>query len=93
MRFVKPLDEGLLHSIFHKFENIITLENGTIIGGFGSAILEFKNNNNYSASVKTIGIPDSFVEHGNTEELFESIHLTKHHIKTEILNILNKKGS
>ena len=87
MRFVKPLDEDLLHSIFDKFEKIITLEDGAIIGGFGSAILEFKNNNNYSASVKTLGIPDSFVEHGSTEELFESIHLSKNHIKTEILTV------
>ena len=82
MRFIKPLDEKLLHQIFKKFEKIVTLENGTIIGGFGSAILEFANNNNYKNKViKQLGIPDNFIEHGNVHELFENIHLSKEKIK------------
>lgn len=67
--FVKPLDEKLLHEIFSSFENIITIEDGTIKGGFGSAIVEFASENNYSKPVKVIGIPDTFIEHGTVEEL------------------------
>jgi len=67
--FVKPLDEKLLHTIFQKFETIITLENGTIKGGFGSSILEFASNNNYQVPIKILGIPDEFIEHGTVQEL------------------------
>lgn len=67
--FVKPLDENLLHEIFQSFENIITLENGTIKGGFGSSILEFASSNGYFVPIKTLGIPDEFIEHGTVEEL------------------------
>ena len=67
--FVKPLDEKLLHSIFNSFEAIITVEDGVIKGGFGSAILEFSAQNNYTRIVKTLGIPDEFIEHGTVEEL------------------------
>ncbi len=71
MRFVKPLDEALLHNIFKKFNKIITLEDGVIKGGFGSAVLEFKNEHNYSAKVKRLGIPDSFIEHGTQAQLYK----------------------
>ena len=67
--FVKPLDENILHDIFQKFDSIITLENGTIKGGFGSSILEFASNNSYPVSIKILGIPDEFIEHGTVEEL------------------------
>jgi len=67
--FVKPLDEKLLHTIFNTFENIITLEEGVIKGGFGSAILEFSAQNNYTSIVKNIGIPDEFIAQGTVEEL------------------------
>jgi 1-deoxy-D-xylulose-5-phosphate synthase len=66
--FVKPLDEKLLHTIFKEFETIITLEDGVIKGGFGSAILEFSAQNNYTSIVKTLGIPDEFIEQGTIEE-------------------------
>ena len=69
MRFVKPIDEELLHEVFGKFSKIITIEDGTTIGGFGSAILEFMAQNNYSAQVKMLGIPDRLVEHGTLKEL------------------------
>jgi len=88
MRFVKPLDENLLHDIFNKFSTVITIENGTIVGGFGSAILEFASNNNYkNNSIKLVGIPDNFVEHGTIDELFENIHLSKNSIKEFLLNL------
>ena len=69
MRFVKPIDEELLHEVFGKFSKIITIEDGTTIGGFGSAILEFMALHNYSAQVKMLGIPDRLVEHGTLKEL------------------------
>lgn len=81
MRFVKPLDQALLHTIFKKFDRIITIENGTIIGGFGSAILEFAQEHNYNNKIKRLGIPDNFIEHGSTEELFKSISLDHESIK------------
>jgi 1-deoxy-D-xylulose-5-phosphate synthase len=67
--FIKPLDEKELHSIFTKYESIITVEDGVIKGGFGSAILEFAATHNYNSKVKTLGIPDEFIEQGTIDEL------------------------
>lgn len=69
MRFAKPLDEELLHEVFTKYEKVITVEDGTVTGGFGSAVLEFMAQNNYKAEVKLLGIPDRLVEHGQPKEL------------------------
>lgn len=69
MRFAKPLDEILLHDIAQRFSKIITVEDGTIVGGFGSAILEFMAAHHYTPEVKMLGIPDRIVEHGKPEEL------------------------
>jgi len=69
MRFVKPLDEKLLHEVFSKYSKIITVEDGTIVGGFGSAVLEFMARHGYSVKVKMLGIPDKVVEHGSPAEL------------------------
>ena len=69
MRFVKPIDEVLLHEVLNEYDKIITIEDGTIIGGFGSAVLEFMAANNYTAQVKMLGIPDRLVEHGTPKEL------------------------
>jgi 1-deoxy-D-xylulose-5-phosphate synthase len=70
MRFVKPLDEELLHEIFAQYKYIITVEDGTIVGGFGSAILEFMAENHYSADLTRMGMPDRIVEHGEPNELY-----------------------
>ena len=67
--FVKPLDENLLHKIFLKYESIITIEDGVIKGGFGSAIIEFSSENKYSIPIKSLGVPDAFIEHGTLDEL------------------------
>ena len=67
--FVKPLDEAMLHTIFKKYDVIITLEDGAAKGGFGSAITEFAAQNNYTKRIKTLGIPDEFIEHGSIGEL------------------------
>jgi 1-deoxy-D-xylulose-5-phosphate synthase len=69
MRFVKPLDEELLHEVFHRYKKIITVEDGTVIGGFGSAVLEFMAEHGYQAEVRILGIPDRLIEHGSLREL------------------------
>ncbi|MDC6366295.1 MULTISPECIES: 1-deoxy-D-xylulose-5-phosphate synthase [Flavobacteriaceae] len=81
MRFVKPLDEKNLRTIFNAYEHIITVEDGCATGGFGSAILEFTNQENFTKPVKIFGVPDKFVEHGTIEEThaiagidFDTIH-------------------
>ncbi|MBL0133340.1 MAG: 1-deoxy-D-xylulose-5-phosphate synthase [Chitinophagaceae bacterium] len=73
MRFVKPLDENMLHEVFSKYDKVITVEDGAIQGGFGSAILEFMAANNYKAEIKILGIPDRLVEHGTPRQLYEEI--------------------
>jgi 1-deoxy-D-xylulose-5-phosphate synthase len=75
MRFIKPLDAILLHDIFKNHTNIFTVEDGTIKGGFGAAILEFASENEYLTKVKILGIPDNFVTHGSISELQNKIGL------------------
>jgi len=74
IRFVKPLDAELLHEVFGRFDRIITVEDGTVVGGFGSAILEFMAEHNYKAEVRIMGIPDRIVEHGSLRELHAECH-------------------
>lgn len=69
MRFVKPIDEEILHEVCSKFKKIITIEDGVIQGGFGSAVLEFMADHQYSAEVIRLGVPDEFIEHGTQDEL------------------------
>ncbi|SEL93276.1 1-deoxy-D-xylulose-5-phosphate synthase [Parapedobacter koreensis] len=71
LRFVKPLDEALLHEVFGQFKKIITIEDGCIQGGMGSAVLEFMADHGYQASVVRLGIPDEVVEHGEQQELWK----------------------
>ena len=71
MRFVAPLDSDALISVFEKFDRIITVEDGILKGGFGSAVIEFMSDNGYRADVRRLGIPDYFVEHGTREELLK----------------------
>ncbi|MDP3313812.1 1-deoxy-D-xylulose-5-phosphate synthase [Lutibacter sp.] len=87
MRFIKPMDESLLHTIFTNFKTIVTIEDGTVIGGFGSAILEFASKNNYTNSVKNLGVPDTFIEHGSIEELCDTVHLSNQKILEFIVNL------
>jgi 1-deoxy-D-xylulose-5-phosphate synthase len=71
MRFVKPIDEAMLHEVFSNYSKVITVEDGTVVGGFGSAVLEFMAQHYYQASVKILGIPDRLVEHGTLKELYK----------------------
>lgn len=84
MRFVKPIDEELLHEVFAKYNKIITIEDGTIVGGFGSAVLEFMNEHGYKATVKIMGIPDRLVEHGTPKELYMEVGIDAASIAEEL---------
>jgi 1-deoxy-D-xylulose-5-phosphate synthase len=70
MRFIKPIDTELLHKVFKQFKTIITVEDGVIDGGFGSAVLEFMADNGYHANVIRLGVPERFVEHGTQTQLY-----------------------
>lgn len=80
MVFLKPLDEELLHTIMQRFGRILTVEDGSLKGGFGSAVLEFMADHSYNARVKRIGIPDRFVEHGTVQQLHEVCKMDAAHI-------------
>lgn len=69
IRFVKPLDEDLLHEVSKRFDRIITVEDGTVVGGLGSAILEFQADHAYHSKIHRLGIPDRFISHGKAAEL------------------------
>ena len=92
MRFVKPLDEKLLYDIFANFNKILTIEDGVLDGGFGSAILEFSNNNGFkNKTIKRLGIPDKFIEQGTIHQLFELLGLDQKSIKNTIESLLKDK--
>jgi len=84
MRFVKPLDEPLLHDVFKTYDTVITVEDNSIKGGFGSAILEFASDNGYKNTIKTLGIPDAFIAHGPVDVLQDGIGLSVARLKTQI---------
>ena len=89
LRFVKPLDSALLHEIFSLHEKIITVEDGVIKGGAGSAILEFAARHGYQQSIQCLGIPNAFIEHGRVEELHELVGLSPAQIQQTILSNLH----
>lgn len=94
MRFAKPLDEECLHKIFKKYKNIVTVEDGTIVGGFGSGVIEFMCENSYNSTVRRLGVPDRFIDHGTQKELYkecgydaESVYLAvKAMVKPQVLS-------
>lgn len=89
MRFVKPLDKNLLHSILQKYDTIITVEDNAINGGFGSAILEFSSAHNYKKTIKLLGVPDTFVEQGTIKELQRAIGIDPQSLSKYINKILS----
>ena len=91
MRFVSPLDKTVLHSVFKNFRHIITVEDGILKGGFGSAIIEFMSDNGYNSEVRRLGIPDYFVEHGTQEELYRECGYDEEGIELAIREILVRK--
>ncbi|MDB4199302.1 1-deoxy-D-xylulose-5-phosphate synthase [Polaribacter sp.] len=86
MRFVKPMDESLLHAIFKNHKTIFTIEDGTIKGGFGAAILEFASKNEYKNKIQVLGIPDNFIEHGSVNELQKKIGLNPESLSKKFKN-------
>lgn len=93
MRFVKPIDKELLTEIFENYKFIITIEDGVIQGGFGSAVLEFMAANNYSANVKLLGIPDKFIEHGTPDDLYKECGIDTKGITNSVLELIGKVES
>jgi 1-deoxy-D-xylulose-5-phosphate synthase len=81
----------MLHEVFGKFKKVITVEDGTVVGGFGSAILEFMNANAYKADVKIVGIPDAIVEHGSLKELYNEVGIDANHIADIIREMVKDK--
>jgi len=86
MRFVKPLDEKIMHKVGKSYKKVITIEDGTVVGGFGSACLEFFAEHNYQVEVKILGIPDRLVEHGKPAELHKECGYDKEAIMETVLN-------
>jgi 1-deoxy-D-xylulose-5-phosphate synthase len=93
MRFVKPLDELMLHEIFGKYENVITVEDGCIQGGFGSAVVEFMVDNGYTSKVVRLGIPDRIVEHGSQEQLYAECEYDADSIVREAIKMTSSTKS
>lgn len=91
IRFVKPLDADLLHEVFQNYSMIVTVEDASIVGGFGSAILEFMNEHQYKANVKVLGIPDTIIEHGTLKELQHECHYDANAIADAVKDLLGKK--
>jgi len=91
MRFVKPLDNKILHKVFKKFQSIITIEDGAIIGGFGSAVIEFMAEHQYSSQVKRMVVPDRFIEQGTPGELYHECGFDSEGIFNTIKKLLKRK--
>jgi 1-deoxy-D-xylulose-5-phosphate synthase len=89
MRFAKPIDEEMLHEVFSKFNKIITIEDGTIVGGFGSAVLEFMNEHSYKADIKIMGIPDKLIEHGTPKQLYNEAGFDANHIAQTLRDMIS----
>lgn len=91
MRFLKPIDNLLLKSVFTRFDHIITVEDGTCVGGLGSAVIEYMNDNSYRARVVRLGIPDRFVDHGTQEELYRECGFDAPGIARAARNLVTSK--
>ncbi len=87
--FVKPLDEALLHTIFSKFDMVITIEDGVVSGGFGSAVLEFAAANNYHSKIQILGVPDEFIEQGTILELQQYCKIDVSSLQSFFQELLN----
>ena len=92
MRFVKPIDEDMLHEVFQRFHKVVTVEDGALMGGFGSAVLEFMVDHGYQAKVRRLGIPDRFVDHGEQEELWAECGYDKDAIVEAVRTLVAEKS-
>ena len=89
MRFLKPIDTDILRQVGEKFKYIVTLEDGCVTGGLGSAVVEYMSEKGYNPTIKVMGIPDKFVEHGTPEELYRVCGMDKDSVLNAILNFKN----
>lgn len=89
LRFVKPLDEDMLHEVFRKYNAVVTLEDAALQGGMGSAVIEFMADNGYHAAIKRLGIPDAFIEHGTQDELYTECGFDVPSIKAAVQSVLH----
>ncbi|MGB3617286.1 MAG: 1-deoxy-D-xylulose-5-phosphate synthase [Catalinimonas sp.] len=92
LRFVKPLDEALLHEVFARFEHVVTVEDGCVVGGCGSAVLEFMAEHGYQAQVRRLGIPDEVVEHGEQAELHRACGFDPTGIAQTVRDLLKREA-
>ena len=92
MIYLKPIDEELLHEIGRRYSRIITVENGTVVGGLGTAVMEFMMEHGYTPRVQRIGIPDRFIEHGSIAELYNLCGMDAPHILEAIRSLVGQKG-
>ncbi len=90
MRFVSPLDSAVLNTVFQNFSHVITIEDGILKGGFGSAVIEFMSDNGYNSEVRRLGIPDYFVEHGTQDELYHECGYDEEGIEVAVREMLVK---
>ena len=90
MRWVKPLDEEMLHEVGKKYKTIVTAEDGMIAGGFGSAVMEWMAEHGYTPRIIRLGVNDRFVEHGSTKELYHLLKLDKEGLCELLLRVLEK---
>lgn len=90
MRFIKPLDESILHEVFKRYKQIITIEDGTVKGGFGSAVAEFMAENGYMVHLRIMGVPDKFIEHGTVEQLYKDCGLDADGIVGTVLEMVGR---
>jgi 1-deoxy-D-xylulose-5-phosphate synthase len=90
MRWLKPIDKEILHEVGKHFDTIVTVEDGVINGGLGSAVLEFMADNGYTTRVVRLGVRDQFVEHGSTKELYHMLKLDKEGICESLLQALGQ---
>lgn len=91
LRYIKPLDENLLHEVFQRYKRIVTVEDASIQGGMGSAVLEFMADHGYSAQVKRLGIPDAWIEHGTQDELYTECGYDEKAIREAVLQWVKVK--
>ena len=92
MRFVKPIDKELLHTIFQKFDKVITIEDACLQGGFGSAVIEFMVDNNYKSEVVRLGVPDEFINHGTQQQLYTECYFDVEAIKESVHKLISRKA-
>jgi len=90
IRYLKPIDAKLLHEVLSNFNKIVTIEDGTTIGGLGSAVLEFMSEHRYSAEVRLLGVPDRFIEHGAMSELQKECGFDAEGIRSAVYEMIDK---